>query len=102
MTVSLFITLLTLFSTVTSLMTEGVKIALGDRKINFSSNLLVLIISVIVGIGGTAVFYYAVGIPFIGINLVAMLLMAPANALGAMVGYDKVIQTIEQINTING
>ena len=97
MTVALFITLLTFFATITSLLTEGIKKFLDNMNFTYSSNILVLVLSLIIGIGGAAIFYYIMAIPFTGINVIAMILMGPANWLGAMLGYDKVIQTIEQI-----
>lgn len=96
MTVSLFIILLTVFSTVTSVCTEGIKKLLDENKVNYASNSLVFIIACIVGICGTAIYYITDSIAFNSINIIFMILMGLATSMGAMVGYDKVIQTIQQ------
>lgn len=97
MSVTLFITLLTVFSTVTSVCTEGCKKLLDDLKVTYASNILAFIIACIVGIGGTVIYYVLCSIEFNTINVVCMILMGFATSIGAMVGYDKVIQTINQI-----
>lgn len=97
MSVTLFITLLTIFSTITSLCTETVKKLLNDTNFNYSSNVLVFIIACIVGAGGTCIYYILNSFEFNSVNIVCMLLMGLATSLSSMVGYDKVIQTIKQI-----
>jgi hypothetical protein len=96
MTGTLFITLLTIFSTVTSLITQGVKKILDEKKVAYASNVLVIIIACIVGIGGTAVFYILNSVEFDIANTTCMIIMGLATSLGAAVGYDKVIQTVKQ------
>ncbi len=96
MTVATFITLLTLFSAVTGLIVEAVKKILDEKKKNYSSNILACIVACVVGIGGTCVYYVFMNIPFTAINIICMVIMGVASAVGAMVGYDKVIQTIGQ------
>lgn len=100
MTVSLFIMLLTVFSVVTGIVTEGAKKLLAETSFKCPNNILAFIISCIVGIGGTAVYYVLGSIPFTTVNVVCMLLMGLATSMGAMVGYDKVIQTIEQMKVL--
>lgn len=97
MTVTMFIALLTMFATVTSICTEGVKKILNELNVAYASNLLASIIACVVGIGGTAVYYILFGVAFTPSNVVCMILMGVATAFGAMVGYDKVVQAIEQI-----
>lgn len=96
MTVTLFITLLTAFSTVTSLLTQGVKKILDEKKVVYASNVLVIIIACIVGIGGTAVYYILNSVEFDIANTTCMVLMGLTTSLGAAIGYDKVVQTIKQ------
>lgn len=100
MTISLFLTLLVTLAMAVSLLTEAVKKSLEGTKVKYSSNVLVLIVSVIVGVGGTALTYLFLGIPFTPPNIVCMVLMAVAVWVGAMLGYDKVIQMIDQIKNI--
>ena len=97
MDVTLFVTLLTVFSTVTSIFTEGCKKFLDDLKVTYASNILAFIVACIVGIGGTAIYYVLCSVDFNATNIVCMILMGFATSIGAMVGYDKVIQTIGQI-----
>ena len=100
MTISLFLTLIVTLATAVSLLTEAVKKSFEGTKIKYSSNVVVLIVSVIVGIGGTALTYMFLGIPFTTLNIICMVLMAVAVWIGSMLGYDKVLQTIDQIKTI--
>ena len=100
MTISLFLTLIVTLATAVSLLTEAVKESFEGTKIKYSSNVVVLIVSVIVGIGGTALTYMFLGIPFTTLNIICMVLMAVVVWIGSMLGYDKVLQMIEQIKTI--
>ena len=97
MTITVFLILLTVFSTATSLVTEGVKAFLNDAKIQYSSNMVVLIIALFVGVGGTAFYLLQSNIVFSALNCIYAVLMGVANWLGAMVGYDKVRQMLMQI-----
>lgn len=97
MTVTTFLILLTICAAITSLVTEGVKKLLDDAKVIYASNILVLIVALIVGCGATALYYVNYQVPFNALNSVYLALMGVANWLGAMLGYDKVKQAIEQI-----
>lgn len=97
MTITLFISLVTVFATATSLITEATKKVLDSKGIKYASNIVVCIVAAIVGIGGTAAYYALTSIPFTGSNIVAMILMGVAVAVGSMIGYDKVIQAVKQI-----
>lgn len=97
MTVTVFLILLTIYATATSIITEAVKKFMDGQKIAYASNVLVLAIAVIVGCGGTAIYYVNCQVPFTALNSVYLALMGVANWVGAMVGYDKVKQAISQI-----
>ena len=97
MNITLFITLLTIFSTITGLVTEVCKKLLDEANIVYAKNILAFIVACIVGMGGTGVYYILCSIEFTLINIVCMVLMGFATSVSAMVGYDKVIQTIAQI-----
>lgn len=97
MTVTVFLVLLTIYATITSLFTEAIKKFLDAQKITYASNVLVLAVAVAIGCGGTAVYYVNYQVPFTALNSVYMALMGAANWIGAMVGYDKVKQAISQI-----
>lgn len=97
MTITAFIGLATLFSVVTSLCMEAAKKILDDMKVVYACNIVVCIIAAIVGVLGTCVYYVLFSINFTAANIVCALLMSLTTAVGSMVGYDKVIQTINQI-----
>lgn len=99
MTITLFISLLPAFATITSLCVEGLKKILDEKKIKYSTNLVACIVSCVIGIGGTATFYILNNTPFTLANVVCMIVMGAATALCAMVGYDKVVQTINQFKS---
>jgi len=97
MTVTIFLALLTTFATVTAFLTQAVKKALDEYKIQYASNIVVLIVAIAVGIVGTSGYYLANAISFDYMNIIYIFLMGIANWLGAMFGYDKVKQAIEQL-----
>lgn len=97
MTVEMFLILLTILSTLTSLCTEGVKALLDSWQLKYATNIVVLIVAVIVGGLGTIIFYILNNYAWTAMNIVCIPLMMLANWLGAMLGYDKVKQAITQI-----
>ena len=98
MSVNLFLALLIILAVAVSLITEAVKTFLGKKK--YSANVIVLVVSIVVGAGGTIITYLFYGIPFTAVNVVCIPLMAVAVWVGAMVGYDKVLQMISQIKEL--
>lgn len=94
MTIQLFLAMFTIGAAISTILTEALKKAVSQK---FSSNLLALIVSLVVGLGGTSSYYYLMDIPFSGKNIVCMLLMTVSMWIGAMVGYDKIKQVIGQI-----
>ena len=96
MTTTTFLILLSAFSVISGLVVEGIKKIASD-KANLSYNLVALIISLIIGGVGTAIYYQLNEIAFTANNIIYMLLMGFASGLTATVGYDKVKQTILQI-----
>lgn len=96
MTTTTFLMLLSAFSILSGLITEGVKNLIKD-KANFSSNIIALIVALIVGGVGCATYYQLNGILFTVNNVIYIILMGLASGLCSMVSYDKVKQTILQI-----
>lgn len=92
MTITLFLSLFTLGSMVSSLLTEAVK-----KATDISSNLIALINAFVVGLAGTSAAYALMGVPFNLQNIICIILMTVCIWIGSMIGYDKVIQTISQI-----
>lgn len=100
MTVTLFITILTLGAGVTSLLTEAIKKAYDNAHKEYSANLIALVDAIVVGMGGTAVTYMLLGIPWTVNNIICMVLMAVCVWIGSMIGYDKLVQLIQQLANI--
>ena len=96
MTVEVFLSLLAFFSVVTSLFTEAVKKLLDSLGITYASNVVVLLVSALVGGGGTAIFYELMCCIWTSMHVICIFLMICANWLCSMVGYDKVIQAVTQ------
>ena len=97
MTVETFLILLTILSIITSLLTEGVKKFLDSLKVEYAANIVVLCVAVLVGGIGTSVFYIWNNFEWTSLNIICIFLMICANWLGAMLGYDKVMQALTQI-----
>lgn len=100
MNTTMFLILLSAFSVLSSLVTEGVK-KLFNNKTNLSYNVVALIVALIIGGGGTAVYYQLNGIIFSINNIIYAALMGLASGLVSMVGFDKVKQAVTQITGRN-
>lgn len=96
-----FLIMLSLFSTLSSLVTEGVKNIIYD-KANLPYNLTALGCACIIGSAGTAVYYLLTAAPFTASHILCMVLMGFASGLTSMVGFDKLKQSLEQINGKKG
>lgn len=97
MTVTLFVTILTIGAMLSGLLTEAIKKAYSNEKKDYSANVIALINAVVVGGGGTAVTYMLLNVPWEVNNIICMALMVVCVWIGSMVGYDKIIQLIKQI-----
>lgn len=97
MTVQLFLVMFTIGSLISSLLTEAIKRWFANQEKEVSANMLAAINSVIIGIIGTVIYYILKGIPFNVVNITCMILMTAAIWVASMVGYDKVMQLIDQI-----
>lgn len=100
MTLAMFLEMLLLFGVITSLLTEVAKKELTAAGRKYPCNLLVLMISVVISIGGTALAYFFFKIPFDTHNVVCMILMGIMVWFGSMLGYDKVVQLITQFMSL--
>ena len=92
MSIPMFLAIFGICAIATGLITEAIKKLISDK----TPNLVALITALITGTGGTAFYYVFNQIPFDLTNILAMILMGLAVAIGAMVGYDKVVQGIKQ------
>ena len=98
MTLEVFLMLLMVVSVFTSLVVEGIKKFVGE-KYNASSNLVAGIVAVILGVA-VGVFYCVLANIAFSTNIIIILIaLVFLSWLCAMVGYDKVIQAITQVNT---
>lgn len=97
MIVTTLLFLLAAFATLTSLATEAIKDFLDFLKIRYATNIVVLIIALLIGSIGTSGYYITAGIEFTSINIMYIFVLGIANWIGAMVGYDKVKQAIDQL-----
>ena len=91
-----FLMLLSGFGVLSSLITEAIKKFVDDKE-NFASNLICILVSVVVGCGGTFIYYIYNGVPCTVTNVISGVLMGFASGLVSMCGYDKVKQCIEQL-----
>lgn len=96
MDVTMFLFLLTAFAVLSSLITEGIKNIVKDKE-NLPTNIIALIVSLLVGSVGTGTYYMLNAIPFNTNNIIYMVLLGFANGLCAMVGYDKLMQSLSQL-----
>lgn len=89
--------LVTVFSIVTSLATQFVKMFLDTLKVSYASNIVVMVVAAVVGAGGTLLYYVNYQIPLNALTSVYLAIMCIMNCMGAMIGYDKVKQMLEQL-----
>ena len=101
MNTTMFLILLSAFSVLSSLVTEGIKNITTD-KVNLSYNIVALVTALIIGGGGTVVYYQLNVVPFTVNNVIYAVLMGLASGLVSMVGFDKVKQAIVQITNKKG
>ena len=96
MTTTMFLILLSAFSVISGLVTEAVKNIVSD-KANLSYNIVALIVALIIGSAGTAMYYQLNEITYTVNNVIYLVLMGFSSGLVSMVGFDKVKQAIEQV-----
>ena len=97
MTTTTFLMLLSAFSVLSGLVTEGIKKLISD-KANMSYNIIALVVALVIGGVGSAVYYQLNAIPFNLNNVIYMVLMGLASGLCSMVGFDKIKQAVEQLS----
>ena len=100
MTITLFISILTIGAAVTGLLTETIKKAYANAGKDYSANMVALVDAIVVGGGGTAVCYMLLGVPWTVNNIICLVLMAVSVWMGSMIGYDKLVKLLEQLASI--
>lgn len=99
MNLTSFLVIFAILAVVTPLVTEGIKKFMESIKVNYYSNVVVLIVSVVLGAALSIFYYLQQGIDFNAINIFYIIFVILANWLGSMLGYDKVKQAILQIKS---
>ena len=89
--------LLFAFALITSLMTQGIKMFLESMDAKYASNVVAAVVSIAVAGAGTSIYYIWNNYDWTTLHIICIFLMAIANWLVAMFGYDKVMQTITQV-----
>lgn len=97
MTITLFISILTVGAAASALLTEAIKKAYENAHKEYSANIIALVNSIVVGGGGTAATYILLGKAWDVNNIICLILMVVCVWIGSMIGYDKLLQTIKQI-----
>ena len=100
-TIDLFLLGLLITSTITSLTTEGVKKILNEHNKKYSANTLVGIIAVIISVVISAGYILITKVEFDAEIIAYAIGLIFFSWLSAMLGYDKVIETIGQFRRKN-
>lgn len=101
MTISLFATILTIGSMVNALLTEAIKKMYANAGKQYSANVVALADAIIIGGLGTAAVYMLMSIPWTVNNIICLVMMVVAVWVASMVGYDKIIQLVKQIEKMS-
>lgn len=96
MNVSLFISIFIAGDLVNILLTQSIKQFYYNRGSEASPNIIALINALVVGGGGTAFAYSLIGIAWTRNNILCLLAMILFVWMGSMLGYSKIIETIQQ------
>ena len=102
MTTTLFMTILTVGIIVCMSLTEVIKQFYINSGKKASSNIIALVDAILVGLGGTSIMYCLMDIDFTRNNVLCMILITFAIWVGAMLSFDKLLQTIAQIRAVIG
>ena len=99
MNFEIFLFGLLITSTLTGLATEAVKTVLAERNVGYKANTLAGIVALIMSIAIGAAYIVLTETAFTSQIVVYMVAHVFMSWLCAMVGYDKVVQTISQFKT---
>ena len=86
-----------LTSTLTTLCTQAVKQHLDEKGKTYSSNLVAGIVAVVMGIAIGLAWVEITCQPYTAVTFITVISLIFLSWLCAMLGYDKVIQTLKQI-----
>lgn len=88
---------LLIISTLTSLFTEAMKKLLAENGLKYKPNTLAGLVAIVVSVAVAAAYIVITGTAITSVVVVYVVAIIVMAWLCAMVGYDKVIQTIAQI-----
>ena len=91
---------LALISVLTSLTVEAIKKILNEKKVEYSSNLLAVIVSTILTVALCVGYTLYFGEPFTIQKVIIMIALTFLSFLSATVSFDKVKQALQQIGKI--
>ncbi|MEA4972895.1 hypothetical protein SDC9_148484 [bioreactor metagenome] len=97
MSLSIFMFLLLVIASLTGLFTEAVKKQLSEYSKSYHSNMLAGMISICIGIFICVGYIIYSGLSITPTLIVSCIALIILGWLSAMVGYDKVVQTISQV-----
>lgn len=97
MTSGFLISALALISVLTSLTVEALKKLFNEKQIQYSSNLLAVVVSVVLTIAVSVGYILYFAIPVTIQVIITVIALAFLSFLGATVGFDKIKQMIEQL-----
>lgn len=100
MPISFLTTALLIVSVVTNLTVEGIKKLLNETKVKYSSNVLAAIFSVVISCAVCVIYLIMTETAFdlkIGVEIAILMYLG---FLVSTVGYDKVVQMIQQIKVV--
>ena len=101
MTIQLFIIIFAIEIVVSGVLTEAIKkLFQNANNKNYSANIIALIDAIVVGGFGTAFIYRMYSLPFTTTNILVLVVLALAVWMGSMVGFDKIMQSIKQIQAL--
>lgn len=100
MSSGLIVTALTLISVLTSLTVEAIKKILNDKHIDYSSNLLAMVVSIVLTLAICIGYVLYWGVPITIQNVVVMVALVFLSFLSSTTSFDKVKQMLQQIGKI--
>lgn len=90
---------LLIVSTLTGLATEAVKNLLTEHKVNYHANTLAGVVSLVVSVAVGAGYVVTNGLSWNAQIIIYLIVLVFLSWLCAMVGYDKVVQSISQFKS---
>lgn len=100
MSISVFVTVFLIEAALATFLTQAVKQFYTNAGKKYSANMIALVDAVVLGLLVTSCFFILNGIQFSLNNIICMIALVALNWFGSMLGYDKIIQFLKQIESI--